>query len=158
MPSMVNQGETNASANVESDIMAPRVPISARKKSVEVGSTKNSSREKHKISEVDTLNATSPSSASQGMATDSTRVPPKMVPAEPPEKAVVSSNPPPKKASSKDKSITKKIKNITLRTISESSLEKTKIRNLEPEPQATVKRRAALAPSHVTKKHPCHAH
>ncbi|GKD90693.1 hypothetical protein Tco_1366200 [Tanacetum coccineum] len=68
----------------------------------------------------------------KGMATDSTRVPPKMVPGEPPEKAVVSPNPPPKKAPSKDKSITKKIKNITLKTINESSSEKTKIRNLEP--------------------------
>ncbi|GKA01713.1 VP1/ABI3-like protein 3 [Tanacetum coccineum] len=65
MPSMVSQGETNTSEIVESDIMAPRVPVSAKKKSVEVGSTKNSSREKHKISEVDTVNATSPSSASQ---------------------------------------------------------------------------------------------
>nr|GEX32403.1 hypothetical protein [Tanacetum cinerariifolium]GEX32417.1 hypothetical protein [Tanacetum cinerariifolium]GEX37444.1 hypothetical protein [Tanacetum cinerariifolium] len=115
MPSMVSQGETNASTNVKSDIMAPRVPVIARKKIVEVGSTNNSSREKHEISEVDTLNAniiflgesgwtrlrqvpvknvakgknSHPTLANicKGMATDSTRVQPKMVPAEPPVRA-----------------------------------------------------------------------
>ncbi|GKC89056.1 hypothetical protein Tco_1149705 [Tanacetum coccineum] len=46
MPSMVSQGKTNASPNVESDIKAPRVSIGAGKTSVEVGSNSNSDKER----------------------------------------------------------------------------------------------------------------
>ena len=67
MPSMVSQGELNAFPRVESDLVAPRVPVFARKKSVEVGSTSNSSRKKHKLSEVDTPNdAQEPVSSDHG--------------------------------------------------------------------------------------------
>ncbi|GJV13667.1 hypothetical protein Tco_1355208 [Tanacetum coccineum] len=58
------------------------------------------------------------------------------------------------KVLSKDKSVAKKIKNITLRTIASSKT--TKTRNREPEHQATVEARVAPKPSNVTKKHPCH--
>ncbi|GJZ00114.1 hypothetical protein Tco_0517543 [Tanacetum coccineum] len=62
---------------------------------------------------------------------------------------------------SKDKSVAKKIKNITLTTISEctndpASSERTKTRNREHEPQATVEARVAPEQSNVTKKHPRH--
>nr|GFB47827.1 hypothetical protein [Tanacetum cinerariifolium]GFB48861.1 hypothetical protein [Tanacetum cinerariifolium] len=48
--------DANESPNAESDIMAPRVPVGARNKSVVVGSTSNTSRKKHKTSKVDTPN------------------------------------------------------------------------------------------------------
>nr|GEY26504.1 reverse transcriptase domain-containing protein [Tanacetum cinerariifolium] len=48
--------DANESLNAKSDIMAPRVPVGARNKSVVVGSTSNTSRKKHKTSKVDTPN------------------------------------------------------------------------------------------------------
>ncbi|GJS02335.1 B3 domain-containing transcription repressor VAL2 isoform X1 [Tanacetum coccineum] len=116
----------------------------AKGKQIEIGSTSRSAGKKRKISAFDPTLKESTEQEWSPRAPRSSK-----------GKAIVrSSTPPTKKNPSKDKSVAYKIKNITLRMIASSK--RTKTRNREPEPRATVEARVAPEQSNVTKKHPCH--
>ncbi|PWA74435.1 VP1/ABI3-like 3 [Artemisia annua] len=146
LPTFANicKGKAYDSTSAPPNRVSVEPPVRAKGKHIEIGSTSRSADRKRKISAFDPTLKESTELEWSPRGPRSSK-----------GKAVVrSSTPPPKKAPSKDKSVAKKIKNTTLRTIASSK--KTKTSNLEPEPQATAEPRVAPEPSNVTKKHPRH--